>query len=76
MNNDMNDQILVSDSNDFMTFINNHMNTQISISDANNYNDYNDIHDYLMNNQIIILMLMTYDYINNYNQIDTSESTV
>ena len=42
MNNDMNDQILVSDINDLMTFINNHMNTQISISDAN---DYNDIHD-------------------------------
>ena len=41
----MNDQILVSDSNDLMTFINNYMNTQISISDANDSNDYNDIHD-------------------------------
>ena len=76
MNNDMNDQILVSDSNDLMTFINNHMNTQISISAVNDFNDYNDTHDYLMNNQIIILILMTYDYINNYDQIDTSESTV
>ena len=45
MNNDMNDQILVSDSNDLMTFINNYMNTQIFVSDANNSNDYNDIHD-------------------------------
>ena len=69
MNNDMNDQILMSDSN-------NHMNTQIFISDANDYNDYNDTHDYLMNNQIIILILITYDYINNYDQIDTSESMV
>ena len=76
MNNDMNDQILVSDSNDLMTFINNHMNTQIFVSDANDSNDYNDIHDYLMNNQTIILILMTYDYINNYDQIDTSESMV
>ena len=45
MNNDMNDQIFASDSNDLMTFINNYMNTQISISDANDSNDYNDIHD-------------------------------
>ena len=45
MNNDMNDQIFVSDGNDLMTFINNYMNTQITISDANDYNDYNDIHD-------------------------------
>ena len=45
MNNDMNNQIFVSDSNDLMMFINNHMNTQISISDANDFNDYNDIHD-------------------------------
>ena len=45
MNNNMNDQILVSDNNNLMMFINNHMNTQISISDANNSNDYNDIHD-------------------------------
>ena len=44
-NNDMNDQILVSDSNNLMTFINNHMNTQIPISDANNSNNYNDVHD-------------------------------
>ena len=76
MNNDMNDQILVSDNNDLMTFINNHMNTQISISDANDSNDYHDIHDYLINNQMIILILVSYDYINNYNQIDTSESMV
>ena len=52
------------------------MNTQIFVSDANNYNDYNDIHDYLMNNQIIILILMSNNYINNYDQIDTSESMV
>ena len=45
MNNDMNDQILVSDNNDLMTFINNHMNTQIFVSDANGSNNYNDIHD-------------------------------
>ena len=45
MNNDMNDQIPVSDSNNLMMFINNYMNTQISISDANDSNNYNDIHD-------------------------------
>ena len=50
------------------------MNDQIFISDANDYNTYNDTHDYLMNNQIITSDPNVYDYIDNYNQIDTSES--